>query len=187
MLIFIIFTIVGCSRPNSTQALKTEFDLKDGKINLQEISVLSDKVEILIPKGFSIMSGEMAKIKYPSERRPTLIYTNESATINIAFNHTESKASNGEIQSYKDSLEKTFKNLNPSAKWYSSDVLKINSRNVGCLEFLTPALDTRIYNLIFFTELDGRLLLISFNCTEAQMNDWKPIAINIMNSLNVKE
>jgi hypothetical protein len=132
------------------------------------------------------MSEEDAKYKYPSERRPNLIYTNEDGSINVAFNHTASKGNDREVSKYKDSLKATLKRLYSSATWYGDDVLKINGKKVGFLELLTPAVDTKIYNLVFFTELEDRLLLVSFNCTEGQMKDWKPVAKEIMNSIKTK-
>lgn len=149
-------------------------------------SLLSDKIEILLPKGFEIMSEEMLKTKYPSEKRPTIVYTNKEGSINVAFNHLQSKASIEQLPEYKKTFENTFKKLYPSATWYSNEIRKINNRDTGILEFLTPAVDTQIYNLIAFTPVDRKLLLISFNCTKEQMEAWKSIGINIINSLKVK-
>ena len=153
------------------------------KIELETKSLLNNKVGIFIPKSFRLMSEEEAKYKYPSERRPSLIYTNEDGSINVVFNHTTSKGNDREISKYKDSLKGTLKRLYPSAIWYGDDTIKINRKKVGFLELLTPAIDTKIYNLVFFTELEDRLLLVSFNCTEGQMKDWKPVAKEIMNSI----
>ena len=140
---------------------------------LEKISILSDKVELLMPESFEIMTEEMAKLKYPSERRPTIIYTNESGSVNIAFNHTENQATSDQLSDYKDSFVETFSNLYPSAQWYRADVETINGADFGVLEMITPAVDTEIYNLMWFTDLDGRLLLATFNCTKEQMDEWK--------------
>ena len=39
---------------------------------------------------------------------------------------------------------------------------------------------------MFFTDLDGKLLICSFNVVENKMKEWKPIADEIMNSSSVK-
>jgi len=155
-------------------------------IELETKSLLDDQVELKIPVGFEIMSEEMMKLKYPSERRPTLIYTNESGGINVALNLTENAASQELIPAYKDNLVKTFKNIYPSAEWKDNGVKEINGKKVGYLELVTPAIDTEIYNLMFFTDLDGKLLLCTFNCTKESIDEWTPTAKEIMNSLNIK-
>ena len=149
-------------------------------------SILNDRVEIKLPKEFQIMSEEMVSLKYPSERRPTLIYTNESGGINVAFNLTENKANQDIIDPYKDNFVKTFKNMYPSADWKDNGVKIINGKKVGFLELVTPAIDTEIYNLMFFTDLEGKLLLCTFNCTKKDIKEWETTAKEIMSSLKIK-
>jgi hypothetical protein len=90
------------------------------------------------------------------------------------------------IPDYKNNLVKTFKNSYPSAQWKENGLKTVNGKIVGYLELVTPAIDTEIYNLIFFTDLDGKLLLCAFNCTKKSIDEWSPIAKEIMNSLKIK-
>ncbi|QNR25144.1 hypothetical protein [Croceimicrobium hydrocarbonivorans] len=168
-----ILTIAITSAFTSTVVLETK-------------SLLNGKVEIKMPKDFEIMSDELMKLKYPSDRRPTLVYSNESGEINVALNHTQNQASQELIPAYKDNFVKTFKNLYPTAKWKDSGLKTINGRKVGYIELVTPAMDTEIYNLIFFTDQGGKLLLCTFNCTKKSIEEWTPTAKQIMNSLKVK-
>jgi hypothetical protein len=155
-------------------------------VELELKSLLNDRVELKIPKNFEIMSEELVKLKYPSERRPTLVFSNESGGINVALNLTQNEATQQMIPAYKDNFVQTFQNLYPSAEWKDSGVKIINGRDVGYLELVTPAIDTEIYNLIFFTDLDGKLLLCTFNCTKKDMKKWRAVAKEIMNSLKIK-
>jgi hypothetical protein len=155
-------------------------------IDLEIKSLLNDKVELKIPKDFDIMPEKLMKLKYPSERRPTLVYSNETGGINVALSLTQNQASQQMIPAHKDNFVQTFKNLYPSAEWKDSGVKTINGRKVGYLELITPAIDTEIYNLMFFSDLDGKLLLCTFNCTKKSIDEWTPIAKEIMNSLKIK-
>lgn len=155
-------------------------------IDLVSKSILNNKVELKIPKDFTIMSEELMKIKYPSENRPTLVYSNESGGINVAINLTQSKASQDAIAAYKDFFVNTFKENYPTAEWKESGIKTINGKKVGYLELITQAIDTEIYNLMFFTDLDGKLLLCTFNCTKKSINEWTTPANEIMNSLKIK-
>jgi len=155
-------------------------------IELESRLLLNERIELKIPKNFKIMSEELISIKYPSQRRPTLVYSNESGGVNVALNLTQNKASQQEIEAYQNNFVQTFKNLYPSAEWKDNGVKTINGKKVGYLELVTPAIDTEIYNLIFFTDLDGKLLLCTFNCTRKDINKWTPVAKEIMNSLKLK-
>lgn len=153
---------------------------------LETKSLLSNHLEILLPKGFTVMSEKMAALKYPKGNRPSLIYTNKSGSVNVAFNHTQSKLSNNDMPKFTEAMKKYLKSAQPAATWISDGVATVNKKNVGYLEMITPGLDTKIYNLMFFVELDNRALLITFNCTEEQMKTWQPVAKKIMNSIKTK-
>ncbi|WP_210466206.1 hypothetical protein [Rufibacter roseolus] len=55
-------------------------------ISLTKKQLLNKKVEILVPAAFGEMTKELLKLKYPSERRPTMAYTDSSAKTNVAVN-----------------------------------------------------------------------------------------------------
>lgn len=192
LVVVLLFIVSGCSNndtkpsTNQKEEVQTQFTINSGKLVLEKKEVIANRLEILIPQTFSKMSEEMAKIKYPSERRPTVIFTNENASINIAFNHTQNEVLNEQINEVKNSLKESFSNLYPSATWYDQRVETISGKNVGIMELLTSAIDTKIYNLIFFFELDGKLMLGTFNCTEKEMEAYKPVASNIVKSLIIK-
>lgn len=168
------------------QMVKKTFETENGMVEIEQRSVLSDKVTLLIPKDYKEMSAEAAKIKYPQERRPTYILTNSEGSINVAFSKTISEATENDITEYAAYFKELFSNLYPSATWYSSGIEIINGKNIGKIELLTPAVDGNIYNLVLFAELEGKLLLVSFNCTEKYMKDWQPIANDIMKSIVVE-
>jgi hypothetical protein len=149
-------------------------------------TILDGKANILLPSDFLIMPEEAILKKYPKDRRPTLVYTDPTGGVNVAFNHTATKLAQKDIEAYRQSFVKTFKQLYPQAEWKLSGVKSVNDRNVGFVEVITPATDTRIYNLIFFTDMEGRLLMCTFNCVEAIHKDWVLPAQKIMNSLWVK-
>jgi hypothetical protein len=157
------------------------------KIELEKRLLLDDKVEILLPTDFEPMSEELLKLKYPFERRPTLVYTDETGGINVAFNHTPSKLTQPEIELFRKEFVKMLSNAHPSAKWKNTGVEEINGRKVGFLELITPAIDTDIYNLMFFTDLEGRMLLCTFNCVVKKHKIWLEPAKQMMNSLVIRE
>jgi len=170
----------------SSEANSSHFVVNGDTIQLDTIYIMSGKISVLLPTDFSIMSEEMAKMKYPTENRPSIIYTNNSGSVNIAFSYTQNQASSENIQAITDAMKESFKNLYPSAQWYTSEVKSINSKDIGVLELITPAIDTEIYNLMWFTDLDGKLMIVTFNCTKEQMDDWKPVGEVILSSFKLK-
>lgn len=149
--------------------------------------MLGDKLTILIPKNFQIMHEEMLKLKYPAERRPTLVYTNESGSVNIALNHTNNRMAETNLSRFHKNMEDAFKNIYPSANGFRSGVFKLAGRECFFIDLRTPALDTPIRNVIFATSCEGRMLLVSFNVTEKNENEWLAVGNKAIMSVRVSE
>ncbi len=156
-------------------------------VRLEQRSILNGKIEILLPAAFKVMDKEMMQLKYPSERRPTIVYTNPAGSVNVAFNHTKSKISPEKIPAMHKYLESTFKNLYPSAKWFDSNLIQINGRRYLMLDVRTPAIDTEIRNMIVGTSFEGRLLLLTFNAVRALEETWVPVGTEIIQSIKISQ
>lgn len=158
-----------------------------GDIVLKPQTVLDGKLSLLVPEAFSVMDEEMLKLKYPSQRRPALVYTDQSGAINVAFNHTKDRIRQSEIAAFHKQVDGMFHNLYPTATWFNSSVTDINGRNWLMLDLRTPAIDTEIRNITVGTSLDGRLLLVSFNVTKELEDQWLEPAQTIIQSLRVRD
>lgn len=157
--------------------------LKD--IALKNRKVLNNKLSILLPSDFDLMPEEMLNIKYPIEsHRPTEVYTNMNGTVNVAFNFTKNNATKGDLLGYKSLFEQQFSS-NPQIDFRKSKLKQINGQDFIIIEFVTPAVDTHIYNKLFITSLNSRLLICTFNCTLELFEIWESTSNEIVNSVKI--
>jgi hypothetical protein len=154
-------------------------------IELEKRNVLGNKVEILIPKGFKEMTPEMLDLKYKGQNKPTLVFTDEEGTVNIAFNHLSNVANGTVIESYKNSIKSSFQKSFPNAMWKGDGVKEINGRKVGYIKLVTDAIDQKVYNSLFITHCEGKLLIGTFNCTEKLLSKWEQASEEMIASLKV--
>lgn len=136
--------------------------------------------KLKIPTEFKIMKDEMIHIKYPTGNPPSLVYTNERGTINIAISMNDVTMKNTEIEEYVKMMESTYKK-------YTKDV-KINfwerkGHKIGEMEFVTQASDTEIYNHLIAFSINNQLRLVNFNCTKEFINEWQEVIAFIINSI----
>ncbi|KLV05494.1 hypothetical protein ABT56_10990 [Photobacterium aquae] len=149
-------------------------------------NVLNGRVSLLIPQQFTQMPDDILEIKYPSSRRPTEVLSDDSGSISLAFNHTNTVMESSDIPEFHHAISKMFHNLYPSAKWFRDEIIERNGRIFIVLELITPAMDTEIHNIMYGTSVDGRLLFIAFNTTIEQSKKWLPIGRKVMESLTIK-
>lgn len=144
----------------------------DKELVFHEREILKKQLWMWIPDEFAPLGKEMARVKYPSEQRPDLIYTNPETTVNVSFSHKQDKMDDGQEVSVRDCMEPLIKKLYPSCSVDHGSVQAVD-HEVAWLDFVSPAMDLPVYNLMFFTTVKNRLLLGSFNCLEADQDNWK--------------
>ena len=155
-------------------------------IDLEKRTILDGKIEILIPADFKQMSPEMLDIKYRGQNRPSLVFTDANGTVNIAFNLLPNLANESNIESYKNSIKASFEKSFPNAEWKGEGVKVINGRKVGYIKLVTEAIDQKVYNSLFITHCNGKLLIGTFNCITVLLPDWKSPSEEIIQSLKLK-
>lgn len=193
-----IVLLVSCGNSNNTEVKEGSLPSKKIEVistqqskaivqqsKLVKSGVLGGELTILLPDYFGLMSEELVNVKYPSGSRPTEIYSNESGTVSIGFNHTQNQMELEKLPKLLPAFVEQFSNMYPTIKWYKKEVRKIHGVDYVLLEFETPAIDTEIYNLMAITVLDGRMLISTFNCTVGVKSEWKDNASQIINSLQI--
>jgi len=153
------------------------------KFPFKEEVISDDEFSMILPEMFSVMSHEMAQIKYPSQSRPDFILTNPETTINLTFFHKDDEVTNADIEEVKNAIQEIMMRLHPTSKVIDSTVIEVQERNIAYFDFVSSAIDTNVYNLMFFFSLSGTLLMGSFNCLHQDMDDWKEIFIQMLQSV----
>jgi hypothetical protein len=153
------------------------------EIELVKKRVLSERVEILIPKGFEVMSEQQLDFAYgKAGSRPSVIFTNNNL-VSLAFNYSDNDSDQDMVDIYADTFAKSYHKLYKEAVWFGEGVKNINNRKVGYLEFMKPEMGHEVYTLVFFTDVQGKLMICTFNCADRQKPEWEPIAKQIMLSV----
>lgn len=138
------------------------------------------KFKLKIPTEFKIMKDEMIHIKYPTGNPPSLVYTNERGTINIAIVMNDVTMKNTEIEEYVKTMETTYKEYTKDIK---INFWERNGHKIGEMEFVTQASDTEIYNHLIAFSVNNQLRLVNFNCTKEFINEWQEVSKFIINSI----
>ncbi|KEQ27709.1 hypothetical protein [Paenibacillus tyrfis] len=174
------------SAENVSRAIQAgELVLGDETITFSRTEVVPGQVFMFVPDSFEPMPEDYAKIKYPADRRPKLIYTDPTLEINLTVNPTANRMVNDEMDTFVKDLSFMIRRMQPNAKWIGEGVREVGGRKMGFYEFSVPVLDGVMYNGIFFIELDGKGVFFGLNCMEKYTEQWRPIAHGIMDVLQI--
>ncbi|MFF2484383.1 hypothetical protein [Paenibacillus sp. NPDC058071] len=151
----------------------------------EEKAFYNDRVKIYMPKGFEDLSEAYKKIKYPSSERPEIIKSDEHGVINITLNRVDNDLEEEWIGELTAGMKAMMRKLNPGYVFYTDGVEAVGDKNIGYLEFKSPAIDGFMYNLMFLFEFDGKTVMGTFCCMYKEYANWRDIAFQILKTISV--
>jgi hypothetical protein len=154
-------------------------------IKLEYRRVLTDGLLVKMPTDFSLMDSQTVNSKYGRTNvKPTEVYTNTSATVNISFKLTTDNVTQNNIQVYGNSLVEQLKKIS-DVQIIKSQFKTINKEKAQIIEFYSKATDGYIYNLLFVISNRKKALICSFNCRADDLSQWQAIAYEIATSIKL--
>ena len=173
--------------PRDEQTIYTGIKILGEWIAFEERRFIEEKISMTVPAEYKPMDEETAQIKYPMEQRPGVILTDHTGASNISINHMDQAISADELEKFRDKMASMMNRMNPGIKAQATGTEEISGNKAVYVEFTNPALDMKLYNLMFFMELDGRVLMININFPAKSMKYWKDPAFEMMRSVKIKK
>lgn len=119
--------------------------------NLKSATLLDGKVVISLPESFVAMTEEMKRFKYPTGTPPDLVFTDEAASVNVALRVVAAPAKSGDMGAMASAIAEQISKVRNIPTWHGKGARTIGGREFGYLEFTSAALDTNVYNYMYFT------------------------------------
>ncbi|TXD83452.1 hypothetical protein ESY86_09535 [Subsaximicrobium wynnwilliamsii] len=160
-----------------------EYVKTDTQEILKTFKLYSGRLYIKLPSEFGLMSEEIKKVKYPtSDPKAITVCTNKESTINILLELSKKPLNQNRLPVILNQIQSEFSRI-PEIQLENAEIQSVNEKDILVVEFISEAVDGRIYNLMFITNIDGYTFTSNFNCTIENMPKWKPIGKQILNSL----
>lgn len=153
------------------------------EIETEYIHVENNQFYIKVPIEFQSLEQEFILKKYNGDV-PNVVFSNEETTINVAISLTDNKMGDSSIKSYIASMENLLKN---TSNILDTKTYKVDGHTVGQMKLITHASDTDIYNNMLCFSYQGKLVIVTFNCTVDLMEEWQDVGDFIIDSLFFQE
>lgn len=154
------------------------------KTKYEKVKLFRNRMEIVLPEGFKDMPDYLAKRKYPSKHRPPVIMMDKNNIVNFTFNLTDAVLAENQIKKAAEGFAKSIKQVCRSAKIQELQYGERSDGNkIAWLPYENMAVDADIFNIMFLTPLDGKLLSGSFNCILEVQKEWEGTAMYCIRSI----
>lgn len=175
-----LFILVLFSNSLFSQSLKT-VKVNDGEIIMK------------VPKNFVEMIPDDIAQRFPSIRKPIAAYTDEQRqseqTVKISATQWGNNDQEIAMSFFKASIMEYFDKV----EFIKEEMVTIKKKSFIVFEFTSYVRGSetqpseRKYNYLMYYIKDRKTLVVSFRCPQKEMEFYKPVAEEIMNSLKIKK
>ncbi|MDC9616272.1 hypothetical protein PSI19_20970 [Xenorhabdus khoisanae] len=149
------------------------------KISLERQQIPKHSLSIKIPKGFTLMDEKYKKLKYPSTQdNEKVIFTDERGKVNIIISFGTVSMLPEQLDLFTNSLVKLMPNYQPSVK-----KVTVDGMDARIIDFISSAMDTDIHNKMLTTSFKDKAVIVSFNATIDEWEQYKNVSKDILLSL----
>ncbi|MEC1179995.1 hypothetical protein P9B03_15955 [Metasolibacillus meyeri] len=160
--------------------------LEDERIEFTEIAFYQGQIRMRIPTAFDVMESDLMDIKYPSSRRPDYIYTSESTSINVTLKIMEQQVKPEELEDFTNVMRDTLRKFQSNIEMLDSGMKELEAIQIGYFDFISSAIDNKVYNLMFLFIVGEHVTMGSINCLKKEMPIWQPIAYGMLESITIE-
>lgn len=164
-------------------SLEEGFFIREELVEFRKEQIFDGKMQMMLPSSFTDMPMELAKLKYPMEQRPQVIKTNEATDINFTFSLVNQPLANDQVKQLRDSLKGVLKTVRPDMRFTEEGMEEIEERSIGWFELTYSGIDTKIYNIMYFTPIAGKMMHGIFNCPVREAVNWKQVVFEMMHTI----
>lgn len=161
----------------------------DGPVNIHKVPVifserrlLEDRISIWMPEDFEEMTEEEIAAVYLLGNKPQLVLGNTYLNLSVGFNHTQHKVPSEFIGDFAKMARLMLEKSGPKVTVYAEKKKKAGKHDLSYLELTSHTLSGVIYNLIFFSLLEERVLIGFMNFNWKHANRFKPIVHEMLDS-----
>jgi len=164
-------------------ALVEEVSLTNQDISNKKEIIVLDKIRLSIPEMLRIMSNQKKAEVYTEKVRPEVAYSNEDVSASFTFNTIGKEIDDDKLLDLLPVMAQQFTTVYPQISWVKKGMTRINEKLFIEYEFISPTTNTKVYSLVYFTNIGGELFISTFNCSIDQRYKWESRAKESMQSI----
>lgn len=159
--------------------------IKEKLYEFERVSLFENKFSIMLPKDFVDMPDNIKKMKYLAEQRPQIIKTIPTGGVDIGFSLLDVTMTNAQLPQIFQQSKNAIRKLNPANVVIGEKQIEGKDKLLIWMDYISPALDGQMYNIMFLVNLGEYSYHGIFNCAISEMEAWKDVVKDILVSIQM--
>ncbi|MGS7249856.1 hypothetical protein HG549_12420 [Pseudomonas sp. SK] len=180
---YLTLSSIGVNFKNCTKLLMVMFawaissDILASSAVMKTESIRSLQLTVQLPEQLNILPEDWVALKYPSERRPQVVYGNEDGTVSFGISKLK-KSELVQIDEVKDAVMNMMRNLEPQAS-----SVTVDGRKGWIIQFTSKGFDANILNMQLYLMTNENLVIATFNMTAEKLSEFQALGEKTLRSI----
>jgi hypothetical protein len=156
-------------------------------VHAKPTTLLNGKASLELPPGFRPMSRAEISKKFSGVQPPQRAWTNSSRLgATVAVTAPAVPMTPAQLPQFKTLMERYLAGAQRGVQWRRREFITLNGRRWVRFEFTSKAPDAPLWNDMYFTSFQNRLLAFNFNTVLSQKTKWQPLFLLCRNSIRLR-
>jgi len=151
-------------------------------VTFAERTLLDGKAAIWVPEDFEAISQEAIAAIYLLGNKPELVLGNTYLNFSVGFHYTQNEVPDEYMGDFLKIARMALERCGPKVRILSEKVKKVGKHTVSHMHLLSHTITDTVYNVMFFSSLEGRILIGFINFSNRYRKRYLPIAEEMLQS-----
>ena len=133
------------------------------------------------------LEDDVVHVLYPLGNRPQFVMGNEPFYFMLGFNHTQHRIPENQIKEFPILAKAMLEKCGPKVTILKTECIRCGEREVSTMSFVSQTLQGALYNMMFYSNVSGRLLIGFINFRYEDHKRLEPLAKEIIESYRILE
>lgn len=134
----------------------------------KRVSVLNGKASLIVPSGFKPVPQATIARRFPHVETPQFAWSDKSGETMVALTMSNERLTPAQLPQLKGYMERLLPRVSPGLHWMKRETIHWKNRKWIHLEFVGRGIKKSLYNDLYFTSYQNRVLAFVFNTPTAQ-------------------
>ncbi|SHL70474.1 hypothetical protein SAMN02745136_05512 [Anaerocolumna jejuensis DSM 15929] len=174
-------------KENQSSIFDGQIEIHKIPVSFAERSLLDDRIAIWMPEDFRELTQEEINAVYLLGNKPDVVYGNAYLNLSLGFHYTDNEVPNEYMGDFVKIARMILEKSGPKVTVYSEKVRKTGYHTVSSLELVSHTITDTIYNVMFYSSLNGKVLIGFLNFNYRYLDRYKKIAKEMLESFRFIE